>query len=154
MAAAKRRWTSDTFEQSDNDTNEEDLMNFSNLSAHELEEFLLKDKINIDDIVLIYLSLTYFGVSWRKADLFLRQIGSLGASTCHKWSEIFISGDPDEFLEDGTDGQREQEFFGVFPELENMAKLYAFEGCQRKSASLTSLELALYVDKQYYDFTG
>ncbi|CAF2033192.1 unnamed protein product [Rotaria magnacalcarata] len=146
MAAAKRRWTSDTFEQSDNDTNEDDLMNFSNLSAHELEEFLLKDKINIDDI----------GDSFEmlKADLFLRQIGSLGASTCHKWSEIFISGDPDEFLEDGRDGQREQEFFGVFPELENMAKLYAFEGCQRKSASLTSLELALYVDKQYYDFTG
>ncbi|CAF2242551.1 unnamed protein product [Rotaria magnacalcarata] len=146
MAAAKRRWTSDTFEQSDNDTNEEDLMNFSNLSAHELEEFLLKDKINIDDIGDLFEML--------KADLFLRQIGSLGASTCHKWSEIFISGDPDEFLEDGTDGQREQEFFGVFPELENMAKLYAFEGCQRKSASLTSLELALYVDKQYYDFTG
>ncbi|MCC7160099.1 MAG: hypothetical protein IT281_11290, partial [Ignavibacteria bacterium] len=115
-SAAKRRWASEIFEQSDNDTNEEDLMNLSNLSAHEQEEFVLKDKISITDIgdlfeivknqistrslsVLIYLSLTYFNVSWRKADLFLRQIGSLGAATCHKWSEIFIRGDLDEFLE-------------------------------------------------------
>ncbi|CAF4578463.1 unnamed protein product [Rotaria socialis] len=105
MAAAKRRWTSETFEQSDNDNSEE-------------------------------------------------QIGSLGARTCHKWSEIFISGDLDEFLEDGGGGKREPGFFDVFPELENMAKLYALEGCQRKAASFTSLELAQYVDKQYYDFTG
>ena len=109
---AKRRWTTEVFEQTDSDTNDENLMN---LSAHEQEKFLLKDKINILDIgdlfeivknqtstrllsVLIYLSLTYFGVSWRKTDLFLRQIGSFGAETCHKWGEIFLNGDLDEFL--------------------------------------------------------
>lgn len=76
--AAKRRWTSEIFEHSDNDTNDGDFMNLSNLSANEEEEFLSKDKINISDIgdlfeirknqisarslsVLIYLSLTYFG---------------------------------------------------------------------------------------------
>ncbi|CAF3692205.1 unnamed protein product [Rotaria socialis] len=87
-------------------------------------------------------------------EILKKQIGSLGARTCHKWSEIFISGDLDEFLEDGRGGKREPGFFDVFPELENMAKLYALEGCQRKAASFTSLELAQYVDKQYYDFTG
>ena len=143
-----------------------------NLSAHEQEKFLLKDKINILDIgdlfeivknqtstrslsVLIYLSSTYFGVSCRKTDLFLRQIGSFGAETCHRCGEIFLNGDLDEFLEDGRGrGQREPSFYDVFPELENMAKLYALEACQMKSASFTSLELAQYLDKQYYDLTG
>ena len=35
-----------------------------------------------------------------------------------------------------------------------MAKSYALEACQMKSASFTSLELAQYLDKQYYDLTG
>ena len=45
--AAKRRLTTEVFEQADSDTNDENLMN---LSAHEQEKFLLKDKINILDI--------------------------------------------------------------------------------------------------------
>ena len=68
--------------------------------------------------------------------------------------EIFLSGDLDEFLEDGRGGQREPSFYDFFPELENMAKLYTLEACQMKSASFTSLELAQYLDKQYYDLTG
>lgn len=169
--ASRRRWTTEVFERSDDDIYEEDVMNLSDLSAREQEELLLKDKINIADIgdlfevvqhetclrslsVLIYLSLTYFGVSWRKADLFLNEIGSLSAETCHKWSEVFIGGDLDDFLEDNRGGQRTGSIFDAFPELENMAKLYALEGCQRKSASFTSLELAQYLDKQYYEFTG
>ena len=165
--AAKRRWTTEVFEWTGSDTNDENLMN---LSAHEQEKFLLKDKINILDIcdlfeivknytsirslsVLIYLSLTHFGVSWRKTDLFLRQIGSFGAETCHKWGEVFLNSELDQFLEDGRGGQREPSFYDVFPKLENIAKLYALEACQMKSASFTSLELAQYLDKQYYDLT-
>lgn len=87
--AAGRRWTTETFARSDTDSDEQILMNLSNMSESDQPEFSLKDKINIADIgdlfevvksqtslrslsVLIYLSLTYFGVSGRKADLFLK----------------------------------------------------------------------------------
>jgi hypothetical protein len=170
-AALARRWTTETCARPNDDSYEEIRMNLSNLSENDQPELSLKDKINIADIgdlfelvksqtslrslsVLIYLSLTYFGVSWRKADLFLKQIGSLSAETCNKWSKVFIEGDLDDFIEDNRGGKRGQSFFDIFPELENMAKLYALEGCKRKSASFTSLELAQYIDKQYYELTG
>ncbi|CAF2835325.1 unnamed protein product [Rotaria sp. Silwood2] len=169
--AAGRRWTTETFARSDDDSDEQISMNLSNLSENDQQKFSLKDKINISDIgdlfeivksqtslrslsVLIYLSLMYFGVSWRKADLFLKQIGSLSAETCNKWSEVFIEGDLDDFLEDNRGSKRGQSFFDTFPELENMAKLYTLEGCTRKSASFTSLELAQYLNEQYYELTG
>ena len=104
--------------------------------------------------VLIYLSLTYFGVSWRKHDLFLKQIGSLSAETCSKWNEVCIEQDLDDFLEDNRGGKRGQSFYDSFPEPENAAKLYALEGYKRKSASFTAMELAQYSDKQYYELTG
>lgn len=170
-AAAGRRWTTETIVRSDDDSDEQNYMNFSDLRVNDPEEFSLKDKINLFDIadlfeltksqvslrslsVLIYLSLTYFGISWRKADLFLKQIGALTAETCNKWSEVFINGDLNDFLEDNRGGKRVQSFFDIFPELENLAKFYALEGCGRKSASFTSLELAQYLDKQYYELTG
>ena len=169
--AAGRRWTTETFARSDEDSDEKIRMNFSKLIDNDQSKFSLKDKINIGDIadlfeivksqtslrslsVLIYLSLTHFGVSWRKADLFLKQIGSLSAETCNKWSKVFIEQDLDDFLEDNRGGKRGQSFYDTFPELKNAAKLHALEGCKRKSASLTAMELAEYLDKQYYELTG
>ena len=170
-SAAGRGWTTETFARSNEYSDEKIRMNFSKLIDNDQPEFSLKDKINIGDIadlfevvksqtslrslsVLIYLSLTYFGVSWRKADLFLKQIGSFSAETCNKWSEAFIEQDLDDFLEDNRGGKRGQSFYDTFPELENAAKLYALEGCKRKSASFTAMELAQYLDKQYYELTG
>jgi hypothetical protein len=139
--AAGRRWTTETFARSDTDSDEQILMNLSNMSESDQPEFSLKDKINIADIgdlfevvksqtslrslsVLIYLSLTYFGASWRKADLFLKQIGALSAETCNKWSEVFIEGVLDDFLEENRGGKRGQSFFDTFPELENIANMH------------------------------
>ena len=90
-STAGRRWTTETFARSNEDSDEKIRMNFSKLIDNDQPEFSLKDKINIGDIadlfevvksqtslrslsVLIYLSLTYFGVSWRKADLFLNKL--------------------------------------------------------------------------------
>jgi hypothetical protein len=169
--AVTRRWTKKTFPQSDVENAEEVLMGLNSSDEDDLEELPLKDKIYIEDIgdlfelarsqpslrstsVLIYLSLTYFGISWRKADLFLKQIGAFTVKTCSKWGEVFINGDIDNFMQDNRGGKKTESFFDVFPEMEAMGKLFALEGCQRKAASFTSLELAQYLDKQYYELTG
>lgn len=131
----------------------------------------LKDKINVEDIgdlyemnkqepsqrslsVLLYLTLTHFGVSWRKIEEFMQHIGGMSAQTCHKWAETFIEEDYDDFVEENRGGKRGDSFFDTFPELEIKMKLYAIEGATRKNASFTSLELARYLDDQYYALTG
>ncbi|CAF1557716.1 unnamed protein product, partial [Didymodactylos carnosus] len=112
----------------------------------------LKDKINLEDIgdlyemnkqepsqrslsVLLYLTLTHFGVSWRKTEEFMQRIGGMSPQTCHKWAETFIEEDYDDFVEENR---------GASMEIR----------ATRKNASFTSLELARYLDDQYYELTG
>lgn len=169
--AVKRRWTTETVTGTNNDSDEESFKVSSQSSEYDRDELTLHEELNIADIgdlfemvksettvrslsVLMYLSLTHFGVTWRNADLFLKEIGALSAETCHKWGKVFIEKDLDDFLEEKRGGKHGEIFFDTFPELENTAKLFALEGCQRKSSSFTSLELAHYVDKQYYELTG
>ena len=80
-AAAARRWTTETCARPCDNTDEYNLLNSSNLSENDQQEVPLKKRIDLADIgdlfqlvksqtslrslsVLIYLSLTYFGVSW------------------------------------------------------------------------------------------
>ena len=169
--AAIRRWTTDSVPISAEDSDEEIVVDLNDSREKEQQEFSLVGNIDISDIgdlfeilknqtsirslsILVYLSLTYFGVSWRKVDIFLKQLGALSAETCNRWSEVFIQGDLNEFFEDNRGGKHGLSFFDIYPELENKAKLYALESCKRKSASFNALELAQYLDKQYYESTG
>ncbi|CAF1519367.1 unnamed protein product [Rotaria sordida] len=170
--AARRRWKSDTHvDKKQNDFDASMLIDLNKLEQKEEQDFGFKTKINLEDIgalfemiknessqrslsVLIYLALTYFGISWRTIDDFLQQIGGTTCRTAHKWAETFIDGDLDEFNEECRGGKRFDSFFDIFPELENQMKLFAIQGCQRKDASFTSLEMAQYLDQQYYKLTG
>ena len=78
--------------------------------------------------VLVYLSLTHFGVTWRNADLLLKEIGGLSAETCHKWSEVVIEKDLDDFLEEKRGGKRGEIFFDTFPELEKYGEAICTRG--------------------------
>ena len=169
--AATRRWRTDSIPISAEDSDEEMIMHLNDFSEKEQLEFSLVENTDISDIghlfeivknqisvrslsVLVYLSLTYFSVACRKVDIFLKQLGALSAEKCNRWSEVFIQGDLDEFFEDNRGGKHGVSFFDIYPELENMAKLYALESCKRKSASFNALELAQYLNKQYYELTG
>ena len=142
--AATRRWTTDLVPISAEDSDEEIVVDLNDLRGKEQQEFSLVGNIDVLDIgdlfeivknptsirlllILVYLSLTYFGVSWRKVDIFLKQLGALTTETCNRWSKVFIQGDLDEFFEDNRGGKHGPSFFDIYPELENMAKLYALE---------------------------
>ena len=144
--AATGRWTADSVPISAEDSDEEMVMDLNDFSEKEQLEFSLVGNIDVSDIgdlfeivknqtsvrslsVLVYLSLTYFGVTWRKVDIFLKQLGALSAETCNRCSEVFIQGDLDEFFEDNRGGKHGVSFFDIYSELENMAKLYALESC-------------------------
>ena len=169
--AATRRWATDSVSISAEDSDEEIIIDLNDLSAKEQLEFSLGGNIDVSDIedlfeivknqtsirslsVLVYLSITYFGVTWRKVDIFLKELGALGAEICNRWSDVFIQGDLNKFFEDNRGGKRGLSFFDIYPELESMAKLYAFESRKRKSSSFIALELAQYLNKQCYKLTG
>jgi hypothetical protein len=167
---SSRRWKEDAFGNEDYEFDMKMSIGLMNLEKEE-EGTELKDKIDLQDIgdlyemnkqepshrslsVLLYLTLTHFGVSWRKTEEFMQQIGGMSPRTCHKWAETFIDEDYDDFVQDHRGGKREDSFFDTFPELETKMKLYAIEGATRKNASFSSLELARYLDDQYYALTG
>lgn len=100
--------------------------------------------------VLLYMSLRHFKIAWRDCDLFMKEIGALSSQTCQKWTDIFISGDFDQFCTDNRGGKRIEGFYEEFPELELEAKLFAIERCRNKSADFSAWDLANFVDEKYY----
>ncbi|CAF1391906.1 unnamed protein product [Adineta ricciae] len=55
---------------------------------------------------------------------------------------------------DNRGGINEERFYDTYLELESLEKLYALDECERKSASFASVELASYLDHEYYKLTG
>ena len=123
---------------------------------------------------IVYLSLRSSGVSWANCDVFLRNMGKvvnfLGfrsrnksntfitgaftAETCRKWSQVFLSGDLKEFEGENRGGKHIAEFFDYFPDIEDSAKQFTLEQCSRKSAVFTAIDLANFIDKEFYSITN
>ena len=171
-AAIRSRWAKQkNIDPSADVFNPDISINVPDLNENKRGTNFLKNNISILDIgnlfgavaeetsirslsVLVYLSLMHFGLPWRDIDLFLKDIGGLSAEICNKWGKILIEEDLEEFLKDNRGGKHDESFYDIYPELENAAKLYALNGCKRKSASFTCSELAAYLDDEYYKLTG
>ncbi|CAF1597815.1 unnamed protein product [Adineta ricciae] len=170
-AAIKSRWAKKNVDLLDDGFVPDIPTDLHDSNENNKENNCLKNKMSVLDIgnlfealseetsirplsVLVYLSSVNFGIPWRDIDLFLKAIGGLTAKTCNKWSTDIIEQDLEEFLQDNRGGKDEESFYDTYPELENLAKLYALNGCKRKSASFTCSELASYVDDEYYKLTG
>ncbi|CAF2065639.1 unnamed protein product, partial [Rotaria magnacalcarata] len=103
---------------------------------------------------LLYMTLRKFSVSWRHSDIFLKEIGAMAAESAHKWAEVFISGDLDEFDCENRGGKHSVEFNDFFPELEEAAKQYTLEKCSEKAASFAADDLAKFIDLKFYETTN
>ncbi|CAM4976508.1 unnamed protein product [Rotaria socialis] len=81
-----------------------DDINFSNGSVlNDISDILTfcKEQINPRFIsVLLYMSLRHLGHTWRDVDSFLTSIGGTTIKTCHKWTNILVNKDFDEFTID------------------------------------------------------
>ena len=103
---------------------------------------------------LLYITLRHLGYSWRDVDSFLGTIGAMTAKTCHNHSKTFLSEDIDHFCAEERGGKQRASFYDLYPELEELARVFSIEGCSRKESSFTAKELAEYIDEQYYILTG
>ena len=84
----------------------------------------------------------------------MKEIGALSSQTCQKWTDIFISGDFNQFCTDNRGGKRIEVFYEEFLELELEAKLFGIERCRNKSADFTTWDLASFIDQKYYEITN
>ena len=58
----------------------------------------------------MYMSLRHLGHSWGDVESFLTSIGSMTIKTCHKWANILVNKDFDEFPIEERDGKRGDSF--------------------------------------------
>ena len=75
------------------------------------------------------MSLRHFKIKWEDIDAYLRSIGFMTAETCPKWTDTFLDGDLNEFLNDSRDGKHSDSFCDRFPEIEVDAKAFVAEAC-------------------------
>jgi hypothetical protein len=115
---------------------------------------LIKDKIGSKFItVLLYMTLRHFGLNWLQCNDFLKQINALTAQTAHKWANIFLFGDFDDFIKEERGGKQTSSFYDIFPDIELLAKSYSVQRCAVKAADFNVLELAKFIDDQFYLLT-
>jgi hypothetical protein len=141
-------------------TSDDDVhdINFSNESIlndiNDLFSFCT-EKINTRFIsVLMYMSLRHFGHTWRDVDAFLSEIGGMTAKTAHKWSNILVNKDFDEFTNEERGGKMTDAFWDCYPDLELEAKQFIIEECSKKEASFTAESLAIFIDHRFYELNN
>jgi hypothetical protein len=65
-----------------------------------------------------------------------------------------LSGDVTEFEGENRGGKHIAEFFDYFPDIEVSAKQFTFEQCSRKTAAFTAIDLANFIDQEFYTITN
>ncbi|CAF4206429.1 unnamed protein product [Rotaria sp. Silwood2] len=141
----------------DDDDDLTNSMNFKNkfdlLSIADMFE-LCKRECGLRKIsVLLYMILRNLGHTWRDIDTLLHQIGGNRCETAHKWADRFVEGDFDALEDDRRGGKHSDGFYDLFPELETEAKAFVIESCSRKSSDFSTVDLAKYLDKRFYEIT-
>lgn len=79
---------------------------------------------------------------------------SVSGKTSHKWTNLFVNGDFEEFDSENRGGKHTSSFYDYFPELETEAKLFAHQHCAQKSAAFTAIDLAKFIDQKFGDMTN
>ena len=81
-------------------------------------------------------------------------LGAMTAKASHKWTQVFLTGDPDDFECENIGGKYTPDLYDFFPELEDAAKQYILGRCSEKSASFTVSDWAKFVDEEFYKITS
>ncbi|CAF2033495.1 unnamed protein product [Rotaria magnacalcarata] len=103
--------------------------------------------------VLLFMTMRQMGITWRECNTYLKSIGAFSSETSHKWTESFVFGDYNEFCHEYGGGKRGECFYDCFPKIETDAKQYIVDRCSEKSADFTANDLAVFIDKKFYEIT-
>jgi hypothetical protein len=169
IEAIRRRWSSDV--QSTENSGSSSDGEFLSPESIDLSEINFSDSSIIDNIrdlftfckerlnnrhlsVLLYMSLRFFGKSWREIDAFLTAIGAMTTKSAHKWSDILINDDFNEILIDQRGGKRFDSFWDAYPDLEIETKQFVTDQCSKKEATFTIERLVEFIDDRVHEIDG
>ena len=170
-SAIFQRWTENRVFSESESSNEDDSKMDVDFKADSDDERDFSEKFDLNDIgdllelcqqqgtlknisLLIYMILRYFSISWREIDNFLQQIGGTRCETAHKWAKIYLTDDLIEFNIDNQGGKVSGSFYDTFPDIENEAKLFATNECQKKTSEFKAVDLCNFIDAKFYEVTG
>jgi hypothetical protein len=165
------RWSNENVLSESEASSEDDSKMDADFKADSDDEGYFREKFDVDDIgdllelcqqqgnlkkisLLLYMTLRYFNISWREIDDFLQQIGGTRCATAHKWAKIYLTGDLVEFNADNRGGKLSESFYDIFPDIENEAKLFATNACQKKTSDFKAIDLRNFIDSKFYELTG
>ncbi|CAF3672010.1 unnamed protein product [Rotaria socialis] len=100
------------------------------------------------------MSLRHLGHRWRDVDSFLTSIGGTTKKTCHKWTNILVNKDFDEFTIDERGGKRGDSFWDFYPDLELKAKQFVYQECSKTEATFTVETLVRFIDQRFYELNN
>ncbi|CAF4787568.1 unnamed protein product, partial [Rotaria socialis] len=114
-----------------------------------------KEQINLRFIsVLIYMFLRHIGHKWRDVNSFLTSIGGTTKKTCHKWTNILVNKDFDEFTIDERGAKRGDSLWDCYPDLELGAKQFGYQEYSKTEATFTVETLARFIDQRFYELNN
>ncbi|CAF2953096.1 unnamed protein product [Rotaria sp. Silwood2] len=114
-----------------------------------------KEQINTRFIsVLIYMSLRHLGHSWRDVESFLTSIGGMTIKTCHKWTNILVNKDFDEFTIEERGRKRGDSFWDCYSDLELEANQFVYQECSKTDATFAAETLARFIEQLFYELNN
>lgn len=84
----------------------------------------------------------------------LYDIGCLSAESCHSNLQQYIFENKKVFEVDGRGGNRLDEFYLVYPEIEILAKEFVWEQCVKKGSNFNVSSLMNFINDTFYEITG
>ncbi len=105
------------------------------------------DKRNIS--VLIFAVLRKFNVARKSIDNFLDEIDCFTGETCLFWFEKYMRNDYSGMETDGRRQKHGSALYTQYPDIERLARVFAFERCSAKAANFNVQELASFITTEY-----
>ncbi|CAF1671912.1 unnamed protein product, partial [Adineta ricciae] len=100
--------------------------------------------------VLLYMTMKRFDIGWQQSNEFLSAIGGLTVETAHKWTQIYIHGDFDDFCSENRGGKHSDGFYDLFPDIEIEAKSFVLQRCSQKTSNFVVNDLGNFIDEKFY----
>jgi hypothetical protein len=134
---------------------DEETINFTNHESGLVEERIwlnLTDWTSVDKrniSVLIFTVLRKFNVARYSIDNFLHEIDCFSGKTCYFWYEKYMQNDYSGMETDGRWKINGSALYTQYPDIERLARVFAFERCSAKAANFNVQELASFVTSEY-----
>jgi hypothetical protein len=80
---------------------------------------------------------------------FFKLFNLLSVKHCKIHYDNFISNEISALFDTGNGGKRTEGIYDIYPELENIARIYAYQETKKKSANFTVKHLADFITEQY-----